>query len=305
MSKGKIGFIGLGNMGEPMVRVLLQAGYEVSVVPHRRKEPAERLAAEGALIVGNPKEAAQGSGFVITMVPNLPQIEEVVFGDEGIVHGAEPGLILLNMSTVSPSGITELAARMEPYGMKICDAPVSGGPMRAANGTLSIMAGTDAEVFEQTREVLETLGENIFYTGKLGTGQVAKLCNNMIGATLMAINSEVLTVGVKAGVNAEVLREIILKSTGGNFQLEHWMPRNVMVNEYEAGFALKLMYKDIGLARELAKENQSPLLIGNLVHELYGLFMNSDLKDKDFSVVSTFFQDAANITISDGKPRSG
>ncbi len=305
MSKETVGFIGLGNMGEPMVRVLLKAGYQVNIVPHRRKEPAERLAAEGANVVQSPEEAAKGAQFVITMVPNLPQIEEVTLGENGIVHGAEEGLVLINMSTVSPSGIRELGEKLAPYGISICDAPVSGGPVKAADGTLSIMAGADEQVFARSKEILETLGANIFHTGELGTGQVAKLCNNMIGATLMAINSEVLTMGVKAGVDARVLREIILKSTGANFQLETWMPKNVMINEYEAGFALKLMYKDVGLARDMGKELGTSLFIGNLIHELYGQFMNSDLKEKDFSVVSTFYQDIANINISDGKPRSG
>lgn len=304
MSKGTICFIGLGNMGEPMARNLLQAGYDVAVVPHRRREPADRLAAEGARVMNSPAEAAVGADFVVTMVPNLPQIEESVFGERGFAKHAKPGMVLINMSTVSPSGIQELAARLEPHGVSVCDAPVSGGPFRATDGTLTIMAGAAADVFAKAKPILDVLGENIFHTGELGTGQVAKLCNNMLGATLMAINSEVLTMGVKAGVDAQTLREIILKSTGANFQLEHWMPKNVLLDQYEPGFALKLMYKDIGLARDMAKEQGVPMFIGNLVHELYGQFMNSEGKDKDFSVISTFYQDAAKITIATGQPRT-
>lgn len=304
MTKQKVGFIGLGNMGAPMVEVLIKAGYDVSIVPHRRMEQPERLADQGARLVKTPREAALGAEMVITMVPNLPQIEEVCLGNQGIAAGASEGLILLNMSTVSPSGIQNLAEQLVPYGISVCDAPVSGGPIRASDGTLTIMAGADQQVFEKCKGALHALGENIYYTGELGTGQVTKLCNNMLGATLMAINSEVLTMGVKAGVDVHVLREVILKSTGNNFQLEHWMPRNVLINEYNPGFSLNLMYKDIGLARDLAKQNGIPLFIGNLVHELYGQFMNSELKEQDFSVVSTFYQNIANINISDGKMRS-
>lgn len=301
----KIGFIGLGNMGEPMVKVLITAGYEVFVVPHRRREPAKRLAEIGAGISDTPAEAALNADFIITMVPNLPQIEESVFGDQGVVKTARPGMILINMSTVSPSGIQSVAERLAEKDIFVCDAPVSGGPLRAQDGTLTIMAGTDKEIFESSREILNTLGENIFYTGRLGTGQIAKLCNNMLGATLMVINSEVMTMGVKAGIPAEVLREVILKSTGSNYQLEHWMPRNVLKNEYDAGFALELMFKDIGLARDFGKECGTTMPVSNLVHELYGMFNQPGLKEKDFSIVSTFFQDAAKINISDGKSRRG
>lgn len=300
---GKVGFVGLGNMGEPMAKNLLKAGFDVAVVPNRRREPALRLAELGARVVDTPSEAAKDADFVITMLPNLPEVEQVTLGETGIAAGAKPGLILLNMSTLSPSGIQRLAQQLQPQGISICDAPVSGGPFRAQDGTLTIMAGADFEVYQDTRPVLEAMGENIFYTGELGTGQVVKLCNNLAGATLLAISSEVLTMGVKAGVDADTVREVILKSTGANFQLEHWMPKNVLVDRYDAGFALRLMYKDLGLARDLGKEQGVPLFIGNLVHELYGQFMNSDAKDADFSVVSTFYQDAANITIATGEPR--
>lgn len=299
----KVGFIGLGNMGEPMARNLLKAGFDVAVVPNRRKEPAERLAKQGARIVTTPQEAAEGADFVVTMLPNLPEVEQVTLGETGIAAGAKKGLILINMSTLSPSGIQRLAAQMAPQSISICDAPVSGGPFRAEDGSLTIMAGANRSVYERAKPLLEAMGEHIFYTGELGTGQVVKLCNNMAGATLLAISSEVLTMGVKAGVDANTLREVILKSTGGNFQLEHWMPKNVLVDQYEAGFALRLMHKDLGLARDLGKEQGVPLFIGNLVHELYGQFMNSDAKDADFSIVSTFYQDAANVTIATGKPR--
>jgi 3-hydroxyisobutyrate dehydrogenase len=298
-----IGFIGLGNMGEPMAKVLLKAGYHVIVVPHRRREPAQRLTALGASIAETPAAAAQTADFIITMVPNLPQIEETVFGVEGVVYTAKPETILLNMSTVSPHGIQGLASDLKEKGILVCDAPVSGGPVKAADGTLTIMAGADQYIFEKSKEVLNTLGENIVYTGGIGTGQIAKLCNNLLGSTLMAISSEVLTMGVKAGIDAEVLRNVILKSTGANYQLENWMPKNVMINEYEAGFALELMYKDIGLARDYGKNRGVTMPISNLVHELYGLFNKKGLKEKDFSIISTFYQDAANITIADGKLR--
>lgn len=304
MKKVKVGFIGLGNMGQPMAKNLLTAGYDVHVVAHRHRGPAEQLAVLGATIAETPKQATVDAAFVVTMLPDLPEVEQVVGGENGIIAGSSPGLVLINMSTVSPSGIQKLAETVKNFGVQICDAPVSGGPARAAEGTLTIMAGAQAKVFEHSRSILETLGENIFYTGDIGSGQVAKLCNNMLSATLMAISSEVLTLGVKSGVDAELLRNIILKSSGSNFQLENWMPNNVLIDQYQAGFSLKLMYKDVGLAQTLGREQRVPLFIGNLVHELYGQFMNSALRDADFSVISTFYQDAANVTIANGDPRT-
>lgn len=301
--EAKVGFIGLGNMGEPMVKNLLAAGFDVAVMPNRRQQPALRLAQRGARVVNTPREVAQDADFVITMLPNLPDVEQVILGEKGVVAGAKPGLILLNMGTLSPSGIQRLAQQLELRDIFVCDAPVSGGPARAQDGTLTIMPGADFEVYQSTRPLLEAIGENIFYTGELGTGQVVKLCNNLAAATLLAISSEVLTMGVKAGVDADTLREVMLKATGANFQLEHWMPKNVLVDRYQPGFALRLMYKDLGLARDLGKEQGAPLFIGNLIYDLYGQFMDSDAKDADFSVISTIYQDAANVTIATGEPR--
>ncbi len=297
----KVAFIGLGNMGEPMARTLLKAGYELSVVPHRRSGPAERLKKEGADAAPSAREAARGARFVVTMVPDLPEVEEAAFGEEGFAQGDPSGLILLNMSTVLPSGIVELAERLGKRGIGVVDAPVSGGPTRAEEGTLTIMASGERATYDETLPLLEAMGRRIFYLGEVGKSQVAKLCNNALGAMIMLANSEVLTLGVKAGLDAETLREVITESSGANFILDKWLPQNVLKGSYEAGFALELMYKDIGLARELAREERATLLLGNLAHELYGMFDKEGTREKDYSVVSTLYQNAAGIGIAGGQ----
>jgi 2-hydroxy-3-oxopropionate reductase len=297
--------VGLGAMGGPMARVLLRSGYAVTVVPHRRREAAETLAAEGATIAASVAEAAAATDVVLTLVPDLPQLLEVAEGPGGMAGAGRDGLTLLNMSTVAPDGITSLAARLAGHGIAVVDAPVSGGPVRAADGTLTIMAsGADPDI-DQVAEVLAALGERIFRTGPLGTGQVAKLCNNILAATIMVANAEALTLGAKAGVDPVQLREIMLASSGGNTVLDTWVPRNLLRDVYEPGFALKLMYKDAGLARDLARATGVPMPLANLAHELYGLFTQGPGADKDYSFVSTLTQDAADITVATGRTRHG
>ena len=271
--------VGLGAMGAPMARVLLRSGYAVTVVPHRRREAAETLAAEGAAIAASAAEAAAATEVVLTLVPDLPQLLEVAEGPEGLTAAGRGRLTLLNMSTVAPDGITSLAARLAARGIAVVDAPVSGGPARAADGTLTVMAsGADADV-DQVADVL--------------------------AATIMVANAEALTLGAKAGVDPAQLREIVLASSGGSTVLDTWVPRNLLRDVYEPGFALKLMYKDAGLARDLARANGVPMPLANLAHELYGFLTQGPGADKDYSFVSTLIQDAAGITVATGRTRHG
>jgi 3-hydroxyisobutyrate dehydrogenase-like beta-hydroxyacid dehydrogenase len=299
-----VAVVGLGAMGAPMARVLLDAGFDVAVVPHRRREAAEALADKGAKIVDSVAAAARDADVVIALVPDLPQLLELAEGPSGLVQGSHEGLTLLNMSTVSPDGVTALADRLAAAGIRMVDAPISGGPVRAADGTLTIMVGgTDSDI-DHVSGLLDALGQNIFRTGPLGTSQVAKLCNNILTATIMVANSEALTLGAKAGLDPAQLREIVLSSSGGSTVLDTWVPRNLLRDVYEPGFALRLMYKDAGLARDLARQSGVPMPLANLAHELYGFCMQGPGADQDYSFVSTLFQDAADVTVATGRPRS-
>jgi 3-hydroxyisobutyrate dehydrogenase-like beta-hydroxyacid dehydrogenase len=274
---------GLGAMGAPMARVLLRAGYPVTVVPHRSRAVAEELAAEGARVAETVTDAAADAEVIIALVPALTE--------------------LLNMSTVGPVGISGLATRLAAHGIRVVDAPVSGGPVRAADGTLTIMASGDDADLDDIAEVLAAVGEKIFRTGPVGTGQAAKLCNNLLTATIMVANAEALTLAAKAGLDPAQVREIALASSGGSTVLDTWVPRNLLRDVYEPGFALKLMYKDVGLGRDLAREVGVPMPLANLAHELYGFCTQGPGADQDYSYVSTIFQDAANITVATSEPR--
>lgn len=295
-----VAVVGLGAMGAPLARVLLRAGHPVTVVPHRSLAAAEALAAEGARVARGVAAAAADAEVIIALVPALPELTEVA---DGLIAAAAAGRVLVNMSTVGPAGISALAGRLGGHGIRVVDAPVSGGPVRAADGTLTIMASGDDTDLDDVAGVLAAVGGKIFRTGPVGTGQAAKLCNNLLTATIMVANAEALTLAAKAGLDPVQVREIVLASSGGSTVLDTWVPRNLLRDVYEPGFALKLMYKDVGLGRDLAREVGVPVPLANLAHELYAFKAQDSGADQDYSYVSTIYQDAANITVATSEPR--
>jgi 3-hydroxyisobutyrate dehydrogenase-like beta-hydroxyacid dehydrogenase len=295
----RILFLGPGLMGESMARLLLQAGHTVEVLLNRNPGPVDRLVAEGATQATDVIVSAAESDIVLSMLPNLPEIEELLF-TKGIATAMKPGSLFLTMSTVSPDGIKQVASALAEKGIDILDAPVSGGTVKAASGTLTIMAGGERTVYDRYLPVLQVMGDHIYYTGETGTGQVVKLCNNLLAAMIMAANAEVLTMGVKAGADANLIRDILLQSTGANRLLAEWLPRTMLSDRYEPGFALKLMYKDIELAMQMGKSTGTPLFLGGMAQQLYRMAMGGDgtQSDSDYSVVSTVYQDAAGVRIA-------
>ena len=200
MSK-RVGVVGVGAMGKLMAAQLLQKGYTVTVCPHRNRQPVEELAALGANVVEDPAGVAAASEVVVTMVPDAPQVEESCFGERGLLagHAAGQDLTLIDMSTISPIATTAIAARLAEQGIGMLDAPVSGGPARAATGELTIMVGGDEALFARHRDVLAAMGTNITHVGPIGHGEIAKLTNNIIIGILMPALGEALTFAVKAG----------------------------------------------------------------------------------------------------------
>jgi len=256
------------------------------------------------VLAATPAAAAAGADFVVTMLPDSPQVEAVLFGADGVLAGARPGLTVIDMSTVAPSAARAFGARLAEAGIAFLDAPVSGGVGRAVEGTLTIIAGGEPAVVEAARPVLEGMGRTIFHAGGLGSGQVVKACNNLLVGIIMMANAEMLTLGVKEGVKAEVLREIILTATGANWQLQNAAPNTILKDQYQPGFALELLVKDLGIAGQMAREDGTPLLLGNLAHQMYGMLKGLGKGRQDFTAISTLYQDAANVTIATGKARA-
>lgn len=303
----RIGFLGLGAMGKPMAIRLIQAGYEVTTCAHRNRAVVDELVQMGARRAENPAEVAARADVVITMLPDSPQVEEACFGPNGIVSGKrdERKLIVIDMSTVSPLATRRLAARLREAGIVLLDAPVSGGVWRAAEGTLTIMVGGEVEEVEQQRDILEVLGKHVVHVGPTSYGAMMKVTNNMIvGMTLPAI-SEALTLAVKAGMRLDTVREVLASSSGNSYILEHWMPKKLFREDYEAGFngfALDLMRKDIGLALEVGRELDVPLPEAGLAYQLFTQAKGLGYGQQDMTAISKIYQSAAQVNIVTGEP---
>lgn len=301
----RVGVVGVGAMGRHMAAQLLQKGYTVTVCPHVNRAPVEELAALGANVVDDPAAVAAASEVVITMVPDAPQVEEACFGERGIAVGHLTGqdLTVIDMSTISPVATRSVAERLAAQGIGMLDAPVSGGPARAATGELTIMVGGDEALVGRHRDVLAAMGTNITHVGPIGHGEIAKLTNNIIIGVLMPALGEALTFAVKAGADLAKVRDIVLTATGGNYLLANWIPNYMLKDTYEGGFALELMHKDLGAALSAAKDLGVSMPEAGLAYQLFGMAKGLGYGRQDYSAVSKLTQDAANVTIATGEPR--
>jgi 3-hydroxyisobutyrate dehydrogenase-like beta-hydroxyacid dehydrogenase len=247
-----VGFIGVGNMGNLMARHLLDAGYKL-YVNDIRKSAAQLLLDKGAVWIDTPKAMAKACEVVLASLPGPPEVEQVAFGKDGLSSGWKKGDVFVDMSTNSPTTMRKAAEKAKAYGVDVLDAPVSGGMPGAEAGTLAIMVGGSAVALEKVRPVLEKLGKTIIHVGDSGCGDIAKLVNNTISISCTAINAEAFVLGVKAGIDASTLHEILKVSTGFNKAQEQY-PRSVLKGDYEPHFKLSLACKDLRLAISVAKE---------------------------------------------------
>ncbi|HEY4035161.1 MAG TPA: NAD(P)-dependent oxidoreductase, partial [Ktedonobacteraceae bacterium] len=268
----QIGFIGIGVMGRPMTLNLLKSGHDVTIYArHPEKPEVQEVIKAGARLAPSSRAIAIASEIVITMVPNSAQVEEVVAGSNGILDGARKGLIIIDMSTISPTTSRKLAEAAITKGAHFLDAPVSGGSQGAVQGTLTIMVGGERAVFERALPVLQAMGkkENIVYVGPNGSGEILKIVNNMLVGTIAAATAEALVLGVKAGVDVDAMTKVIGLSTGASWQLSNQFPLRAFNGNFNPGFMTDLLHKDLGLALDLATENQTLVAMTSLARQLY------------------------------------
>jgi 3-hydroxyisobutyrate dehydrogenase len=270
----QIGFIGIGEMGFPMVSNLLKSGYAVAAFD-LRSEPLQAIEKKGARIAQSPQEVAQSSQIVICMVLTTDQVVNVLQGEKGVFWGAAPGTIVLIMATIDPMVVRKLSIAADSRGIRLLDAPVSGAKEGAEAGHLSIMVGGPETVFEECRPVLETMGKNIFYLGEAGMGEVAKLVNNHLLLVNMLAVYEAMSLAQAAGIRTDLLLELIKRSTGNSWVVEHWNLVKSWKQEsksQEMGAAkfrdIKTLYKDIQMTLNFAKELKVPLKLAGLSSQL-------------------------------------
>ncbi|WP_372987034.1 3-hydroxyisobutyrate dehydrogenase [Marinobacter sp.] len=291
----KITFIGLGNMGGPMASNLVKAGHDVTVFD-LSKAAVEALVGEGAKTADTAEAAAQGAECVITMLPAGKHVEAVYLGDDGLLAKLPEGTLVIDSSTIAPETARGVAEVATDKGLDFIDAPVSGGVGGAKAGTLTFICGGEESTFNRAKPILEAMGKNIFHAGPHGSGQVAKICNNMLLAILMAGTSEALALGVRNGLDPAVLSEIMKQSSGGNWALNVYNPwPGVMEGvpasrDYQGGFLVNLMTKDLGLAFDNAVKNQASIPMGALARNLFQLHAGQGNGELDFSSIQRLYK---------------
>ena len=296
----QVGFIGIGVMGRPMTLNLLKAGHQVTIYARHPDKPAvQEVLQAGAHEAPAPRAVAIASEIVITMLPNSPQVEEVVSGPQGILEGARKGLIIIDMSTIAPSMTQKLAQEAASRGVRFLDAPVSGGSQGAINGTLTIMVGGEKEAFEQALPVLQAMGkkENIFYVGPSGSGEVVKIANNILTGAIAAATAEAFVLGVKAGADVETMAKIIGVSTGASWQLSNQFPLRAFNGSFQPGFMTDLLHKDLGLALDLASENKTPTPLTALTRQMYEMSRAEGYGRDDYTSVLRVLEKMAGVEV--------
>jgi 2-hydroxy-3-oxopropionate reductase len=290
-----IGFIGLGVMGKPMARNLMAAGYDL-VVHSRTRADIDELAGEGATAASSPREVGEACDTTIAMLPDSPQVEEVFGGEEGVLAGAGPGSLVIDMSTISPVVTRALAARAGERQVGYVDAPVSGGDVGAREGTLSIMAGGSEEDFGRARPLFEALGKTIVHVGPVGAGQVVKACNQVVVALTIEAVAEALVLGSKAGVDPATIIQVLSGGLAANRVMEV-RGRNFLEHDFEPGFRVDLHHKDLGIALSTAREYGVALPATAAVSEMLQALRTRGMGERDHSALLTLIEDLAQHTI--------
>ncbi|HKG37607.1 MAG TPA: 2-hydroxy-3-oxopropionate reductase [Conexibacter sp.] len=295
-TSARVAFVGLGIMGAPMARNLLAAGYPLTVC-NRSQSPVDALVEAGAEAAATPAAAAATADVVITMLPDSPQVSEVVAGPDGVLEGARPGTLLIDMTSMSPIVARELAARAAEWGCAMLDAPVSGGDVGARDGTLSIMVGGDAAALERARPLLEVLGRTIVHVGEAGAGQVVKACNQLVVAQAIAAVSEALVLASKAGVEPARVLDVLSAGLAGNKVMEV-RRRNLLEHDFTPGFKVDLHSKDLGIVQATARELGVPLPMTAVVTELFQAARVAGHGGADHSALLTVLERLADHQIT-------
>jgi 3-hydroxyisobutyrate dehydrogenase-like beta-hydroxyacid dehydrogenase len=292
----KVGFIGTGNMGNPMAANLIKAGHQLTVHDLRR-EAATNLSEMGAKWADTPKDAVPGNEVVFTSLPVPRDVEAVVLGENGIMEGATRGSVYMDLSTNSPTTIRRIHGICAEQGVNVLDAPVSGGVYGAAAATLAVMVGGDKPTFDRMKPTLDAIGSHVVYCGPIGNGMVCKICNNLLSMGIGVLMSEALTMGVKAGVDLAVLADVIANSSGGNRRLTEKFPRFLFKGNFEPGFATALAAKDVRLATDLGREYGIPMELSNLIDQHHVEAMHRGWGPEDSDAVARLQEEKAGVQL--------
>jgi 3-hydroxyisobutyrate dehydrogenase len=291
----RVGLIGLGIMGKPMARNLLKAGIALTVY-NRTRAKADELVAEGAKVAGSPAEVAQASDVIITIVTNSPDVEQVVLGEKGVIEGVQKDTVLIDMSTISPEVTRTIGDRLSERGVAMLDAPVSGGERGAIDGTLSIMVGGEAALFERCRPIFEAMGKKLVHCGPLGAGQTVKLCNQIVVGLNNLAMSECMVFAAAAGISVDRMLEAVSAGAAGSWALSNLAPK-LLRRDFSPGFKVGLQQKDLRLALEAADRMHLSLPGLALTHQLYGALERRGLGDEGNHALVRAIEYLSDVTV--------
>ncbi len=283
-----VGFVGVGNIGAPMCRHLIDGGYQVTVFDASTRALEEFRGT--AAIASSLTDLARRSEVVVLSLPDSDVVERVVLGEEGLTDGLSRGKALIDTSSSRPSSTRRIAVHLAEKGIDMLDAPVSGGVLRAREGSLAVMVGGEEEVYERHRELLGSFGSQIFYVGGHGAGHVAKCLNNLTSATTLAAAAEVVLLGTRAGLDPETLVEVINASSGRSYSTEVKFPRYVLNRAFDDGFAIRLMSKDVKIALDTAAELKAPMIIGTAVSRAWEEAVSEGFGSEGHTAIYAFLE---------------
>ena len=292
----KIGFIGLGIMGKPMAKNLLKAGYELVVVDSN-PVVVEELIALGAVAAGNAAELARKVKVMITMLPNSPHVKAVALGEGGIIEGASPGSVLIDMSSIAPQASKDISEALAAKGIEMLDAPVSGGEPKAINGTIAVMVGGKREVFDAQYDLMMAMAASVVYVGNIGAGNIAKLCNQVVVAINIAAVSEAMVLAKKAGVSPDLVYQAIRGGLAGSTVMDAKAPM-MMDRNFNPGFRIDLHIKDMNNIMETAHNVGVPLPLSAQMLEIMQAIKQDGCGVEDHSSIVKYYEKIANIEVT-------
>ena len=291
----KVGFIGVGFMGQHMAKHILDGGHDLTIYDIS-ETAAKNLVKAGAKSLSSPSEVAAVSEVIFTSLPTPQDVEQVVLGEGGILAGALEGTTLFDLSTTDPETITRISNSAAQRGISVLDAPVSGGTIGAEQGTLCVMVGGNKNNYDRYKSVLDLIGNQVVYCGNLGAGAVCKIVNNLIGMTLGVVLSEAFSLGVKAGVDPMTLYNAVSMSSGETRQM-HTFPTGLFEGDFSPGFKLDLGSKDVGLATNLGRSLRVPMDVSNLIHQKYVEAQNRGWGGQSTTAIAKLQEERAGVEI--------
>ena len=292
----QIGFIGLGNMGVPMAGRLMEGGCAL-VVNDIRQDAARPLLARGATWAASPAEVAAAAQTVITILPTSREVRDVLLGAKGLLEALRPGSLVIEMTSADPSATRDLEREVAARGSALIDAPVSGGVRGAVEGSLAIMVGGDPALLERARPVLARMGKNIFHAGPVGAGHAIKLVNNMCSGGILALTIEAVAVAARSGVDPTRAVEILQASSGRSNASDNKFPRFILNGAFDAGFAIRLMMKDLDGYGRLAQEAGVPSPVARAAAEVYRLAMARGMAEQDHTAIARIIEEWAGVSL--------